>query len=256
MIHYQPFIFRASMVLMFLFCAGAIASSQEDNLSLGNQAYSEGEYEKALGYYETIDSELGSFEYFYNLGNIHYKLGNFPWAILNYERAKKIAPLEDDLQHNLQMARQKIPDRIEELPSLSVEDFWTNLLATGNLSFWAWTCLVALFLGFGLLIYQLFASSSPLRRSLILAGSGFIVASIIFLLISASTYKRVQSNTMAILMKENVDLKGAPTDKGVIILMLHEGTKVWILQEQKEWFEIRIGNGSVGWIEKSGCEVI
>lgn len=225
-------------------------------LAAGDDAYSEGAYDVALERYMDIDTTLGSFVYFYNLGNIYYKLGNYPKAILNYERAKKINPLDEDLLHNLTMAQQKIPDRIEELPSLMVEDFWTNLLATGNLSRWAWLCLLSLFLGLGLLSVQLFLKNHGLRRTLITLGSIFLLTSFVFLMVARSTYKRIQNNTTAIVMESNVDVKGAPSESGVLVFMLHEGSKIWILQEQKDWFEVRIANGSVGWIKKSSCEVI
>lgn len=242
--------------LSFMGVNNAYAQDPLEILSAGDDAYSEGKYEEALEHYMAVDSTLGSFVYFYNLGNIHYKLGDYPKAILNYERAKKIDPLSEDLLHNLTMAQQKIPDRIEELPSLMVEDFWTNLLATGNLSRWAWLCLLSLFLGLGLLSLQLFLNSNGLRRTLISLGSVLLLASFVFLMVARSTYKRIQNNTTAILMEENVDVKGAPSETGVLILMLHEGTKVWILQDQKDWFEVRIANGSVGWIKKSSCEII
>jgi tetratricopeptide (TPR) repeat protein len=243
-------------LLCLTFSIQVMGQDPLDVLEAGDVAYSEGKYDEALAHYMSVDSTLGSFVYFYNLGNIQYKLGNYPKAILNYERAKKIDPLDEDLQHNLAMAQQKIPDRIEELPSLMVEDFWTNLLATGNLSKWAWLCLICLFIGLGLLTIQLFLQKAGLRRTLISIGIATVLASMVFLLVAKATFKRVQSNTSAILMQENVDVKAAPSDSGVLILMLHEGTKVWILQEQKEWYEVRIANGNVGWIKKSSCEII
>jgi SH3-like domain-containing protein len=40
------------------------------------------------------------------------------------------------------------------------------------------------------------------------------------------------------------------------LFMLHEGTKVAIIQREERYTEIRLPNGNVGWIDSSDMEAI
>ena len=40
------------------------------------------------------------------------------------------------------------------------------------------------------------------------------------------------------------------------LFVIHDGLKVNIVDENNEWFEIKLSNGEIGWIKKSDCKVI
>jgi len=50
----------------------------------------------------------------YNLANAYFKLGRLGPAILNYERALRLDPSDQDARDNLELARGQIRDRIED----------------------------------------------------------------------------------------------------------------------------------------------
>ena len=58
----------------------------------------------------------------YNAGNAFFKSGDNASAILFYERAKLLAPADEDIDYNLQIARSRITDRIESVPQLFSSD--------------------------------------------------------------------------------------------------------------------------------------
>jgi len=53
-----------------------------------------------------------------------------------------------------------------------------------------------------------------------------------------------------------VTIKSSPDEKSIDLFVLHEGTKVRILDNIGNWYEIRIANGSVGWLPVSSIEKI
>jgi len=75
--------------------------------------YARNEFRQAATLYQAvIDSGYRSASLYYNLGNAHFKLNNLPRAILNYERAVRLAPRDEAIQFNLELSRSLIYDRI------------------------------------------------------------------------------------------------------------------------------------------------
>jgi SH3-like domain-containing protein len=60
----------------------------------------------------------------------------------------------------------------------------------------------------------------------------------------------------AIVMTESVYVKSSPDQKGNDLFILHEGTRVDVLEKLNDWQKIRIANGTVGWMRGSELEII
>jgi len=84
------------------------------------QAYAEGDHASALQLFDSVATVYSSTTLYYNLGNCHFKLGDIPRAILNYERALRLEPGAEDVQANLDLARLQVVDRINELPGFAL----------------------------------------------------------------------------------------------------------------------------------------
>ena len=74
----------------------------------------------------------------------------------------------------------------------------------------------------------------------------------------ASQLKDIATNSKgAIIVSPSVTAKKTPTDQGVDVCILHEGTRVEITDEAlKGWYEIRIADGREGWISSDAVELI
>jgi len=57
-------------------------------------------------------------------------------------------------------------------------------------------------------------------------------------------------------MSPAVSGKSSPDNSGTDLFVLHEGTKVTIEDEVKEWFEIRLSDGNKGWIPGTSLKAI
>ena len=128
----------ATMGVLFL-PGGAVARDldQESLFAEGNRLYQEGDFAAAAASYgAVIEGGFESAEVYYNLGNAHFRLGETARAVLNYRRAARLDPANDDIRANLALVNQRLQDRIEPLPRfwlLSVFDWWMGLIPGGVL---------------------------------------------------------------------------------------------------------------------------
>ncbi|HSM59345.1 MAG TPA: tetratricopeptide repeat protein, partial [Longimicrobiales bacterium] len=116
---------RAARVLVLVagLCLPALApappraGAQEDIFREGSRLSQEGQYQAALEAWERIrEAGYESAALHFNLGNVHFKLGHLGPAILEYERAERLAPGDQDVAENLRLARSVTADDIEPLP--------------------------------------------------------------------------------------------------------------------------------------------
>ena len=60
----------------------------------------------------------------------------------------------------------------------------------------------------------------------------------------------------AIVFTPTITVKSSPNPNSVDLFVIHEGAKVKIKDQVGEWYEIRIANGSVGWLPSSAIRKI
>lgn len=234
-----------------------LAQNYQDNLYKAEQLYSIAKYDSAaLIYQSIIDSGYQSPELYYNLGNTYYKLQEIPSAILYYEKAIKLNPNDENIIHNLNLCNSLIPDRIEEMPKLFFIQWYQGLYNYFPIDTWAMIGLILFSLfAFFLLIY--FLSSRLLWKKL-----GFwsaflflILASFAFFLTSQK-YSSFKQHNEAIIFIPSITVKSSPAKNSVDLFVIHEGTKVTILDQVGTWKKIKIQNGSIGWIEDENMQII
>lgn len=254
MIPIKPF----TSVIIFLFASLTVFPSAEQiNLAKANKAYSTGSYSIAADLYQKVaEAGYSAPALYYNLGNAYFKMNEYPRAILWYERAKRLDPGNEDISYNLNVANTKISDKIEPLPELFYKRWFNDFVQIFSVDTWALMC-VCLFIT-GLLGLVLYIAS----RVLILRKAGFWFAQGMFvlfcftLLFAWHGYSVTKSKREAIVFTPTITVKSSPDDKSTDLFVLHEGTKVLLLDDIGGWYEIRIANGSVGWLPMNSLEKI
>ena len=73
---------------------------------------------------------------------------------------------------------------------------------------------------------------------------------------TSRSYAIARIDKQSIIMSSSVYVKSSPDEKGNDLFILHEGTKVDILDEINNWRKIRIANGSIGWMKVDEMEII
>jgi tetratricopeptide (TPR) repeat protein len=224
-------------------------AEQQRIIEQANQAYSSADYEGAVSQYESvINAGYESSALFFNLGNAYFKLNDIPSAILFYEKARKLDPTDDNIKFNLDLANSRIIDKLEPLPEFFLKTWYKSLQNIFTSDRWAKTAVLSIILL--LIAAALFiVSASVIARKLSFwAGIIFLAVMSFSLLFSVNSYKDYVSKSTAIIFTPTVTVKSSPNESSVDLFVIHEGTKVFITDMVEGWSEVRIGNGSVGWV--------
>ena len=245
-------------VTLFTMSAAVCYSDTDEQLLFrADSAYQQENYAEAITLYEQIatNGNEGAI-LFYNLGNAYYKSGENAKALLWYERALKLDPSDEDIQHNIAFVNRKIIDKIDAVPETLFAQWWRKVTDLMTERQWAVLSIIGSFLLFLSIGAYLFARSGGLRTT------GFVtfwisIIVIVFSVIFANRQKeKATQHTEAIVMDLVVDAKNAPNASGKNLFVIHEGLKVQITNEMNGWVEIRLPNGEKGWIAQNSIEKI
>lgn len=260
---------RYIAILIALLVAN-LASAQEpatDNQTLpadlnavwssANAAYNEGNFAEAAQLYESILIKgEHSAKVYYNLGNAYFKQEQLGKAILNYNRALRLAPYDEDILHNLEYATAATKDQIESIPEFFLSR-WVgaarNIMGSDG---WAVTSLVVLAATLIAALIYLLAQALSQRKAgfyVMCVGAVLFVVSAIF---ACQSRQELIGGGEAVIMSSAVAIKSSPDRAATDLFVLHEGTRLSVGESIDGWAEIRIADGRKGWIEISRIEVI
>ncbi len=244
-------------LLMFLATLTVYATVQRDNIVKGNKAYSAGSYSTAVDQYKkVVEAGYESPELYYNIGNSYFKLNDYANAILWYERAKRIDPGNEDIDFNLNVANTKISDKIEPLPELFYKRWLNAVILLFSVDTWA-TVSIIMFIT-ALLCGVLYLASRVLilRKIGFWFGLGLLFIAGLSMVFAWSGYSFTRNTNEAIVFAPTITVKSSPDEKSTDLFVIHEGTKVRLLDNISGWYEIRIASGSVGWLPATSLEEI
>ncbi|MCX6304716.1 MAG: tetratricopeptide repeat protein [Bacteroidetes bacterium] len=246
------------IVIIFLFAAfTAFPSVEQLNVAKANKAYSAGSYSIAADLYQKVaDAGFASPELFYNLGNTYFKMNDYSRAILWYERARRLDPGNEDINFNLNVANTKISDKIEPLPELFYKRWFNGLIQFLPADTWAMMFICMVVAGLLGLVMYLASRVLVLRKIGFWAALGLFLLSFVSFVFAWNGYNFANSASEAIIFAPTITVKSSPDDKSTDLFVVHEGTKVKLLDNISGWYEIRIANGSVGWLPKNSLEKI
>ena len=244
-------------VLLLVLCFAALNLKAATDSETANLQYQKGDYKGAIESYDRIlKSGFVAPEVYFNLGNCYYKINNIPESVLNYERALKLAPRDEDIQFNLKLANLKVVDKIQGVDQLFFKRWMEDLSHFFSTDSAAWVAVILIWSA--LLILALFVISwnTILKKVFFYFGVLLLLSSVTFYLISNYRYHTINSTTAGIVFNPSVYVKSAPDDKSTDLFILHEGTKVQILDAVGNWKKIRLMNNNEGWVKAESLEVI
>jgi len=249
------------IIFSFLFFIPVMAHADLSNLKIYDEA-KEAYFNKKYNVAEKKFSALLKYEpqngyLHYNLGNVYFKMGKLGKAIQQYEKAKLTIPRDMDLKLNLVYARTKLVDEV----TVSFSDylnqtfyFWSSsldlsdfrlLLVIYSFTFW----------GFCLFLF--------LRKKRLITTK-MVIAFLLLAYVSCGYW--IKSDLEApgiygVVIKPEVDVKASYLDQDKPLFLLHEGSKVRIIDKQnfgedQKWYRIALPEGQKGWVPASEIGVI
>ncbi|GAA0872653.1 tetratricopeptide repeat protein [Gangjinia marincola] len=224
---------------------------------LGNQFYAEGKYQEAAKSYQSILNEgLTSAELHYNLANTYHKLNELPESIYHYEKALQLDPSNKDIQNNLAFVKKATLDVIDDVPQIGITRFINQIAHSFSADGWAWLAVLFSFLGVtGFILYYQSTYEGKKRMFFILSMLFFLFG--IFSLVFAFRTSRLNAlEKYAIIFAEEVEVQNEPNRRGDQLFILHEGTKVKVLEDFDNWIQIELADGRKGWLLSDTLKVI
>lgn len=220
-----------------------------------NRSYEKRDYVKAVeDYVAILDSGLESGSLYYNIGNGFLKLGKVGFAILCYEKARRLIPQDSDLKANLAYARSQVDAPAMNIPEENVvlkgikrvfEDFSLNMIALAALALYLVVILVA-----ALLI--LVPSAGRFKPLFLL----LVLGSLLSLTGLGVRYYDEEILKHGIVVLKSVETKYEPIDKSTTYYRLQEGNDVLVMNTRDGWRQIKRADGKIGWVKKEAVEEI
>jgi tetratricopeptide (TPR) repeat protein len=237
------------------------AESLTEIFRAGNAALFHGELRgAALCYQRLVDAGVRDPDVYFNLGGAHARLGELGSAIVDFERAARLAPADADIAQALSAARTALGKRRSEqqgeatvqtrppLVEALVRPYQENTLAVLTLA------LDLLF--FGLLVARRSARAETLRTGLAIAA----VSAALLLCITGSALflKRggLTEGQAAVVLREGADLREGPDPRARARSTAHEGENARALQRDGAFVRVHTVGGQEGWMHTNDVGVV
>jgi len=213
-------------------------------------------YRKTALRFERIAQEgnIKNGKLYYNIGNAYFRIGDIGSAILYYRRAQQLIPNDVNLQQNLDYARSKRTDQIEE-------EQQAKILKT--LLFWHYDLSAKTRLILFTLCFMIFCIVASLR--LFWKKYGFIwlmsISIFISLLFMGSFLVQVLNQSKhidgVILANEVIARKGnSETYQPSFEAPLHAGTEFEVIEKREDWYHVNLSDGRKCWLPQQSVGFI
>jgi len=248
----------AFIITSILFSFQVLAqSNMQPYLDSARIAYTNNDFAgSARLYMRIVEHGYESSQIYYNLGNCYYKQMQIPNAILWYQRALKLDPSFDDARYNLSMAQELIVDKIDTIEPPFYKRWYKSLFTAKSPNAWAYLT-AGLFVLFIVSMFFIFSSlKDKLKRVSVPVAFLALIFSILSFVVANSAHKFAINRTLGVIMTPSVTIQSTPHAEGTKLFTIHEGLTVNISTYVEGWYEIRLEDGRVGWIQKKDIEEI
>lgn len=210
-------------------------------------------YEKALLRYEKLAHTITNGKLYYNIGNTYFMLDDIGRAIINYRRAERLIPGDENLGQNLAYVLEKRQDVIpvkQEDKLLQTLFFWHyDLSAQTRAIFFAVT-----YLAFWLAAGLMFLSRLAVPRWL--TGSLFGLVLLLATSLLTDLFEN-REKTGAIVVREVIARQGDGRNyQPSFTAPLHAGTEFTLIARRADWLQVELGDGRRCWLPARSCELV
>jgi hypothetical protein len=218
------------------------------SLKSAEDAYASGDYGAAIAAYrEVLESGWVSASLYYDLGSACYREGERGWAVFYLEEARRLAPRDPDIRHNLLLARQGAGEGTPALESSWLLDALAGALDSttprdcvrGVIAL-GWLCVLAV-CGVWFLPAAVARWCRPVSRVAVLLlalGLGWL----------ALKAYQVHSAPSGVVVAGEVDVRSGPLPGETVQFVLHAGASVKIGRSTGSWREVALSGDMRGWV--------
>ena len=222
-----------------------------------NKAYNEGEYQKSVDtYLQIIENGEHSAALYYNLGNAYYKLNAIAPSIYYYEKALLLSPNDTEIENNLAYAKNMTLDAITPLPETGLSKMKKNVINIMSFDQWAFTAIGLMFLFVLSYLAFYFLKYATQKRIAFIISILALICCIAAVVLGFVQYADFNKDQPAIVFSTEVSITSEPNTRSQEVFVLHEGTKVNVLNSLDEWTRISIADGQTGWLPSKNIKLL
>lgn len=251
---------RLFLTLWLLLSLISILFAQSDGpetiFEEANRAYEEERYADALEKYRSVESTgVVSAPLYYNIGNTYFRLGRLGPAVLAYERARKLDPGNPQILHSARVARSRTQNDIQVLPEPGWRIAWRRVVVSLGASGLFWIAFILYLALIGLIAHWVWKRGDvSWRRRMVL-----VLAPLTFAILLAAYLASIETSAMdsAVVMVQETPLYERPELSSAFSDRIYEGLVVEMLGDAENgWIEVRLPDGSTGWVQQESLETI
>lgn len=223
----------------------------------GNAAYKNEQYEQAIAAYEqALHHEQESAELYYNLGSAHYKLGHIAPSIYYLEKALLLQPNDPDIQTNLLFAQKLQIDEVKAEKHVGIGKGLRDFAHWQSYDQWGVWSVVFAFMGFALFALYYLSRQSRYKR---IGFAGLFIAFGLMSLCSFTAFwvkDQLEQENPGIVFERRVEVKSEPQSAASTVFQLHEGTKIWVVDQVEGYHKIELADGKTGWLPTTAIRLL
>lgn len=214
----------------------ALAAGEAD-FAAANTALAAGDLPGAeAGFRAALSAGAVDADVYYNLGNVLYREGELPLALLSWRRSLALSPRDPDAEANLAFARRAVTDDVVSPDPYPAWAPWQAALTADEGIAWG-----GLLVGLGLLAVA--ARSRLPGLPLVQVGIGL---SVLGLGLGAGGAGEAQLPSGAVVLVDELQLQ-SDLGGGVVLLTLHAGAELAVLEESGDRLLLELPDGRKGW---------
>jgi hypothetical protein len=255
------FLFLAVLSVLLTTCPSFLrADGTDPDLDAANRAFTYGSYEESAQLFQKIIAARGySAALCFDLANAEAKANHPGLAMLNYERARYLAPGDADINHNLQLARKQA--------GLDPNSFrwWQTLMRSINWTVWFISIALCLTLLLIALIGNAFAEgvASTLKIRLPVLRTIFrtvffvcVPLTLIFGFVELACIGFNDRIEGVIVAPKEATLRLSPFDGAESVGTVPEGELVTVEDRHNDYLRIEGRDHHFGWIQRKDIEPV
>ncbi len=206
---------------------------------------------------KAVTTQQNSPQEYFQRGNAYYKQCDYVNAMLCYKRAQKMAPLNKDIEHNIEITRSKTIDRMPPESNIFFVEWYKGFVMMNTIDTWAIISIVSLIVALLLFLSYLFVSNMLVRKVSFYACCVLFLTFCFSVLFAWNRKYILNTHDTAVVKDEIVVIRNLPTPKAQESAVIHEGTCVRITDtDMNGWYGIRLSDGREGWVKTSQLELI
>ncbi len=244
-------------ILILFFFQYTLGQNQVEKFNEATEFYNAAKYEEAISnYLSIIEDGQHSAALYFNLANCYYKLSQIAPSIYYYEKALLLKPQDKDIKNNLAYAQNMTLDAIDPLPQTTLNKLYNSI--TKLFSFDQWAYLAVTFVILFVIAYILFYYFNYSNHKRIAFGIsiGALISSMVCILFAFTQYQDYKIDNPAIIFSEELAVKSEPNGRSSQVFVLHEGTKVNVMDTLNDWNKIQLLDGKIGWVPSSEIKLL